>query len=57
MTVKELKEELENYGDHLQVIIATVDGHREIDSVGTAPINIEDHQNDGMDGVVLYTRD
>jgi hypothetical protein len=57
LTVKELKEELESYGDHMEVIVATVDGHREIDSVGGAPINIEDHKKDGMEGVIIFTTD
>jgi hypothetical protein len=57
MTVKELIEKLEDYYEEMEVVIATVNGQREIGSVDSIPIFIEDHPKEGMDGVVLFTLD
>lgn len=61
LTVKQLREELENYGDHLGVVINTTYGQREIDSVETMRIHFDDGRDtdedpfDGLTGVAINT--
>jgi len=54
MTVKELKEQLEDFGDHLEIVVANEDGQYEIDSIDTAPLHVNS-QKEGMTGVLIYT--
>lgn len=58
MNVQELIAELEGYGEHMDVMVKdSNDKQVEIDSVGTAPIIIEDHEHEGMTAVQIYTID
>lgn len=64
LTVKQLREELENYGDDLPVVLNTIDGQRESDSVEPIRVTITDDRGtildsefDGMAGVAINTSD
>lgn len=57
MTVKELREQLEDYGDHLQVIIGTRLGDREVDSIDSGRISIEDSESNGDVCCKIFTVD
>lgn len=58
MTVKELREALEDYGDHLPVIIGTMNGDREVDSVDSGRVLLpEDSESNGILCCKIFTVD